>query len=74
MRQGWGRFYRDDALYKQALDALGRAVAAAPDGFIRVDDPGLTLRTSDELRGELERGLTRESSDLNPMRMLGSRP
>ena len=30
MRQGWGRVYRDDALYKQALDALGRAVAASP--------------------------------------------
>ncbi len=34
--------------------------------------PGLTLKTSDELRGELERGLTRDSSDLNPCACWGA--
>ena len=52
MRQGWGRVYRDDTLYAQALEALGRADGAwRPNGYVRVDDAGLTLRTSDELQG-----------------------
>jgi tetratricopeptide (TPR) repeat protein len=72
-RQGWGRVYNDDALFREALRALDRAVADAPSGRVRVDDPTLGLRSSDELRAELERGLTRELSDLNPMRVLRPR-
>ena len=74
VRQGWGRVYADDALYKQAGEALGRAVAASPNGYVRVDDAGLTLHTSDELRAEIDRGLTREASDVNPLRVFRSRP
>src|SRR5829696_7804300 len=59
-RQGWGRVYNDDALFRDALRALDRAVAAAPSGRVNVDDPALGLRSSDELRAELERGITRE--------------
>jgi hypothetical protein len=40
---------------------------------VQVDDPTLGLRSSDELRAELERGLTRELSDFNPMRVLRPR-
>ena len=72
-RQGWGRFYSDDALYTQGLEAVDRAAALAPGGRVIVDDPDLGLRSSDELRAELERGLTREWSDLNPMRVLRER-
>ena len=71
-REGWGRVYNDDALFREALKALDRAVAAAP-GRVYVDDPTLGLRSSDELRVELERGLTRELSDFNPMRVLRPR-
>jgi hypothetical protein len=71
-REGWGRVYNDDALFREALRALDRAVAAA-SGRVQVDDPTLGLRSSDELRAELERGLTRELSDFNPMRVLRPR-
>jgi hypothetical protein len=72
-RQGWGRVYSDDALFRQALQALDRAVAAASGRRVAVDDPTLGLRSSDELRAELERGITREFSDLNPMRVFRPR-
>ena len=72
-RQGWGRLYSDDALFKLGLDALDRAVAASPDGRVAVDDAGLGLRTSDELRAELTRGTTRDASDFSPMRVLRKR-
>jgi hypothetical protein len=72
-RQGWGRVYNDDALFRQGLAALERAVAAAPDGRIVVEDQSLGLRTGDELRAELERGLSREASDFNPLRVFDKR-
>jgi hypothetical protein len=72
-RQGWGRVYNDDALFREALQALDRAAAAAPAGRVTVDDPTLGLRSSDELRAELERGLTRELSDLDPRRLVRPR-
>src|SRR5690349_11093926 len=44
LRQGWGRFYEDDALYAQGQGALQRALAASSGGVIRVDDdPNLTI-------------------------------
>jgi tetratricopeptide (TPR) repeat protein len=72
-RQGWGRLYNDDALFREALKALDRAVEAAPTGRVAVDDPTLGLRTSDELRAVLEHGLTFELSDLNPLRVTRER-
>jgi hypothetical protein len=72
-RQGWGRVYNDDRLFREGLAALDRAQAAAPDGHVEVPDPDLKLHSSDELRAELERGLTRDLSDLNPLRVLRER-
>jgi tetratricopeptide (TPR) repeat protein len=72
-RQGWGRFYNDDALFAEGLEAVTRAAALAPGGRVIVDDPDLGLRSSDELRAELERGLRRELSDLDPRRVLRER-
>jgi hypothetical protein len=74
LRQGWGRVYSDDDMYRQGLAALERAVAAAPGGHVRLDDPDLSLRTSDELRAEFERGLSRDVSDFNPARLFRERP
>lgn len=71
-RQGWGRLYNDDALFRQGLEAVERAASAA-GGQVRVDDPELKLHTSDELRAELDRGLTREASDFNPLRVFRER-
>jgi hypothetical protein len=72
-RQGWGRVYSDDTLFAQGLEAVTRASALAPGGRLRVDDPGLDMKTADELRAELERGLKRDASDFNPLRVMRQR-
>jgi hypothetical protein len=72
-RQGWGRLYQDDKLFAAGIEALDRAVAAAPGGRIVVDDPDLQMRSADELRAELEAGLERDASDFNPLRVLRPR-
>jgi len=74
LRQGWGRVYADDALYRQAQVALQRALAASGDGVVRVDDPNLALKSSDEMAEVLARGLRREAADLNPLSLLEKRP
>src|SRR5689334_20852564 len=55
-RQGWGRAYNDDHLFKEGLTVVDRAIALAPDHRIVVDDAQLGMRTADELRAELQRG------------------
>jgi hypothetical protein len=72
-REGWGRLYNDDVLFKQGIEAVDRAIAVAPAGRVAVDDQGLGMRSSDELKSELERGLRRDASDFNPLRVLDSR-
>jgi len=72
-RQGWGRVYSDDELFKQGLVAVDRAIALAPGGRLVVEDETLVMKTADELRAELQRGLTRDASDLNPLRLFGTR-
>ncbi len=72
-RQGWGRLSSDDTLFRAGLEALNRADANAPDGRVKVSDASLKLPSSDLLRAELQRGLTREWSDLNPLRLLRER-
>jgi hypothetical protein len=72
-RQGWGRFYNDDALFTQGLQAVDRAIALAPAGRLVIDDPTLGMRSADELRAELQRGLARDVDDLNPMKVFRPR-
>jgi len=72
-RQGWGRLYSDDTLYRQGLEAAERAVALGPQQTFTSDDPSERIRTADELRADLESGLRREAADFNPMRMLRER-
>jgi hypothetical protein len=72
-RQGWGRLYNEDALFAKGLAAVDRAIAAAPKGRLVVDDPGLQMHSADELRAELQRGITMEVSDFNPLRVLRKR-
>ena len=74
LREGWGRVYNDDALLKQAQATLDHAIEVAPGGRIAVTDPNLTLTTSDELRAEIARGLTHDTSDLNPLKVFRRRP
>jgi hypothetical protein len=72
-REGWGRVYSDDKLFKAGLDAVNRAIEVAPDHRLVVDDGTLQMHSTDELKVELERGLAREPSDFNPLRVFGSR-
>jgi hypothetical protein len=68
-RQGWHRTHRDDDLYRAGLEAITRAMSAAPVGRIIVDDPELSMHSADELKAELEAGLTRDLSDFDPRRL-----
>jgi hypothetical protein len=72
-REGWGRLYHDDRLYAQGLEAINRAITLAPRGRLIVDDPALLMHSADEVKVELEAGLRREASDLNPLKVLRSR-
>jgi hypothetical protein len=74
LRQGWGRVYADDGLYKAGLATLAHARSLAPNRGLVVDDPNLRLRSAEEVEAEFQRGLTRELSDLNPARVFRERP
>ena len=72
-REGWGRVYNDDALFRKGIEAVDRAIALAPDHRVIVDDSELGMHSADELKAELERGVTREISDLNPFKVFRTR-
>jgi len=72
-REGWGRLYNDDALFGKGLAAVDKAIALAPGGRLVVDDPDLQMHSADELRAELQRGMTRDASDFNPLRVFRAR-
>ena len=72
-REGWRRFYSDDALFKQGLETVNRAIELAPGRRLVVDDAGLMMHTGEELRSELERGLRTDASDFNPARVFAPR-
>jgi hypothetical protein len=72
-REGWGRLFNDDALFRQGVEAVNRAIALAPDGTLMVDDPDLRMHTAAELKAEMEQGMERSVGDLNPLRVLRER-
>jgi hypothetical protein len=72
-REGWGRLYNDDELFACGLAHVDKAIALAPGGRLRVDDPDLQMRSADELRAELEAGLRAEAADLNPLKVFRRR-
>jgi hypothetical protein len=72
-RQGWHRLYHDDLLLAEGLVAVNRALRLAPQGHLVVDDPGLHLETAAALKAEIESGLRRDWSDLNPLRLFRER-
>jgi hypothetical protein len=65
--------YHDDRLYTAGLEAIDRAISLAPGHRLVVDDPALAMRTAEELKTELQAGLRRDASDLNPMRLFRER-
>jgi hypothetical protein len=72
-RQGWGRVYNDDALFAKGMETVDKAIALAPGGRLVVDDRNLQMHSADELRAELQRGLTREAADFNPFKVFRER-
>jgi tetratricopeptide (TPR) repeat protein len=74
LRQGWGRVYSDDGLYKAGQATLAHARSLSPDAPIVVADPDLRLHTAEEVAAEFQRGLTRDLSDLNPAGVFKERP
>jgi hypothetical protein len=72
-RQGWGRVYNDDEHFRKGLERVDLAIALAPGHRLVVDDQSLAMRSSDELRAELTRGLQRDASDFNPLKLFRPR-
>ena len=71
-REGWGRVYYDQDLFKQGLEAVNRAIALSPTP-LTVDDENLQMHTAAELKAELEQGTERSWDDVNPLKMLRTR-
>jgi hypothetical protein len=72
-RQGWGRLYSDDALFRQGLEAVNRATTLAPGARFETGDLSQQIFTADELKAELEAGLRRDADDFNPLRVFRER-
>lgn len=72
-REGWGRVYHDDALYKQGFEAAERAINLSPAGALTVDDPELKIHSAAELKAELQQGLETSAGDFNPLKVVRER-
>ena len=72
-REGWGRVYNDDALFRQGLEAVNLAITLSPEAPLAVEDAELKMHTAAELKAELESGLERTSDDLNPLKVFRER-
>ena len=72
-REGWGRVYSDDALFRQGLEAIDRAIALSPDAPLAMEDPELKIHSAAELKAELEGGLERTPDDFNPLKVFRER-
>jgi hypothetical protein len=70
-RQGWGRTYSDDALFKQGLDVVNKVIQIDPN--FKSDDDSLKMRSPAELKYELEQGLVITPEDFNPLKLLRER-
>ncbi|HKB12545.1 MAG TPA: hypothetical protein VKD69_17910 [Vicinamibacterales bacterium] len=64
-REGWGRISVDRDLFARGVEAVDRAVAAAPRGRVIVADPNVEMQSADELKAELEAGLNGRT-EMNP--------
>ncbi|HEX8353398.1 MAG TPA: hypothetical protein VF611_10890, partial [Pyrinomonadaceae bacterium] len=72
-REGWGRVYNDDALFRRGLEAADRALALSADAPLAVEDPELKIHSAAELRAEMEQGLERTADDFNPLKVFRER-
>ena len=71
-REGWGRVYYDQDLFKQGLEAVNRAITLDPEP-LKVQDENLQLHSAAELKAELEQGMERTWRDINPLKVMRER-
>jgi hypothetical protein len=71
-REGFGRVYNDDDLFRRGLETVNRVIALA-SGPVVVEDPDLGMHSASELKAELERGLAHGAADLNPLKVFRAR-
>jgi hypothetical protein len=72
-RQGWGRVYEDDALFRQGLEAVERAISLSSNAPLEVEDTELKIHSAAELKAELQAGTERTAEDFNPLKVLRER-
>lgn len=70
-RQGWGKTYNDDALFKQGLEQINKVISL--DKNFKSDDGNLKLKTPAELKNEFEEGLKITPEDFNPLKVFRER-
>lgn len=70
-RQGFGKLYNDDELFKQGLEQTNKVIAL--DRNFKSDDAGLQMKTPAELRNEFEEGLRTTAEDFNPLKLTRER-
>ena len=70
-REGWGRFYNNDELFRQGLATTNYLISL--DGNFKSDDADLKMETPAELKAEFEQGLETTIEDLNPLKVLRER-
>lgn len=70
-RQGFGKLYSDDELFKQGLEQTNRVIAI--DKSYQSDDADLKMKTPAELKNEFEEGLKITAGDFNPFKLTRER-
>ncbi len=70
-RQGFGKVYNDDELFKKGLEEIDKVLTL--DKNFKSDDNDLNLKTPVELKNELEQGLKVTADDFNPFKVLRER-
>ena len=70
-RQGFGKVYSDDELFKQGLEQVNKVTLI--DKNFKSDDTDLKMQTPAELKNEFEEGLKLTASDFNPMKLTRER-
>jgi hypothetical protein len=70
-RQGFGKLYNDDELFKKGLEQTDRVIAL--DRNFKSDDATLQMKTAAELKNEFAEGLRTTAEDFNPFKLTRER-
>jgi hypothetical protein len=70
-RQGFGKVYNDDELFKKGLEQINRVISL--DKNFKSDDADLQMKTPAELKNEFEEGLRVTAEDFNPFKLTRER-